>query len=107
MLPNPCGAWGLRWAMDELLGEGCGLPELLLSCECVGMEVVSGAGHPCGGWQPVPITLLCLPSMGEYVEQSQLAEASPSVPCTQMPLLSHFFTAASPTISIKIFGRGR
>ncbi|KAM9239228.1 bestrophin-4 [Leptosomus discolor] len=42
----------------------------------------------------------------EDVEQSQLMEASPSVPRTQTPLLSRFFTATSPAISIKNFGRG-
>ncbi|NWH78267.1 BEST4 protein, partial [Piaya cayana] len=42
----------------------------------------------------------------EDTEQSQLAEASPSMPRIQTPLLSRFFTAASPAISIKNFGRG-
>ncbi|XP_053929589.1 bestrophin-4 [Cuculus canorus] len=44
--------------------------------------------------------------MCEDTEQSQLAEASPSMPRIQTPLLSRFFTAASPAISIKTFGRG-
>ncbi|XP_005437473.1 bestrophin-4 [Falco cherrug] len=44
--------------------------------------------------------------MCEDVEQSQLAEASPSMPRIQTPLLSRFFAAASPAISIKNFGRG-
>ncbi|XP_009477727.1 bestrophin-4 [Pelecanus crispus] len=42
----------------------------------------------------------------EDAEQSQPAEASPSMPRIQTPLLSRFFTAASPAISIKNFGRG-
>lgn len=44
--------------------------------------------------------------MCEDAEQSQLAEASPSAPRIQTPLLSRFFTAASPAISIKNFGWG-
>ncbi|KAM6398326.1 LOW QUALITY PROTEIN: bestrophin-4 [Pluvialis apricaria] len=44
--------------------------------------------------------------MGEDAEQSQPAEASPSVPRIQTPLLSHFFATASPTISVKNFGWG-
>ncbi|NXL10600.1 BEST4 protein, partial [Mesembrinibis cayennensis] len=44
--------------------------------------------------------------MCEDAEQSQPAEASPSVQRIQTPLLSRFFTAASPAISIKNFGRG-
>ncbi|NXH68354.1 BEST4 protein, partial [Hydrobates tethys] len=44
--------------------------------------------------------------MCEDAEQSQLAEASPSVPRIQTPLLSRFFAAASPAISIKNFSRG-
>ncbi|NWS71880.1 BEST4 protein, partial [Crotophaga sulcirostris] len=44
--------------------------------------------------------------MCEDTEQSQLAEASPSMPRIQTPLLSRFFAAASPAISIKNFGRG-
>ncbi|XP_009883159.1 PREDICTED: LOW QUALITY PROTEIN: bestrophin-4 [Charadrius vociferus] len=44
--------------------------------------------------------------MGEDAEQTQPVEASPSVLCTQTPLLSHFFTAASPATSIKNFGWG-
>ncbi|NWX44896.1 BEST4 protein, partial [Steatornis caripensis] len=44
--------------------------------------------------------------MCEDTEQSQAAEVSPSVPRIQTPLLSRFFTAASPAISIKNFGRG-
>ncbi|XP_064311310.1 bestrophin-4 [Phalacrocorax carbo] len=42
----------------------------------------------------------------EDAEQSQPAEASPSMPHIQTPLLSRFFTAASPAISIKNFGWG-
>ncbi|XP_076194363.1 bestrophin-4 [Aptenodytes patagonicus] len=42
----------------------------------------------------------------EDAEQSQMVEASPSVPCIQTPLLSRFFAAASPAISIKNFSRG-
>ncbi|KAF1676874.1 BEST4 protein, partial [Pygoscelis papua] len=42
----------------------------------------------------------------EDAEQSQMMEASPSVPCIQTPLLSRFFAAASPAISIKNFSRG-
>ncbi|XP_009637142.1 bestrophin-4 [Egretta garzetta] len=42
--------------------------------------------------------------MCEDTEQSQPAEASPSMPRIQTPLLSRFFTAASPAISIKNFG---
>ncbi|NWI28922.1 BEST4 protein, partial [Sula dactylatra] len=75
--------------------------------ECFGVATAQaglGAGHPCGGWQPVPVTLLCSPSMCEDVEQSQPAEPSPSMPCIQTPLLSRFFTATSPAISIKNFG---
>lgn len=92
--------------MDELLGQGCGFPEPLPAWKHTGMEVVRGAGHPCGGWQPVPIMPPCSPSMCEDAEQSQPAEASPSVPRIQTPLLSRFFAAASPAISIKNFGRG-
>ncbi|NXT37491.1 BEST4 protein, partial [Pelecanoides urinatrix] len=44
--------------------------------------------------------------MCEDAEQNQLAEASPSVPRIQTPLLSRFFAAASPAISIKNFSRG-
>ncbi|NXE82941.1 BEST4 protein, partial [Cochlearius cochlearius] len=44
--------------------------------------------------------------MCEDTEQSQPAEASPSMPRIQTPLLSRFFTAASPAISIKNFGWG-
>lgn len=44
--------------------------------------------------------------MCEDAEQSQPAEASPSLPRIQTPLLSRFFAAASPAISIKNFGRG-
>ncbi|KAM6065653.1 bestrophin-4 [Chlamydotis macqueenii] len=44
--------------------------------------------------------------MCEDAEQSQLAEASPSMPRIQTPLLSRFFSAASPAISIKNFGWG-
>ncbi|NXC76012.1 BEST4 protein, partial [Anhinga anhinga] len=44
--------------------------------------------------------------MCEDADQSQPAEASPSMPRIQTPLLSRFFTAASPAISIKNFGRG-
>ncbi|XP_009571613.1 PREDICTED: bestrophin-4-like, partial [Fulmarus glacialis] len=44
--------------------------------------------------------------MCEDAEQSQLPEASPSVPRIQTPLLSRFFAAASPAISIKNFSRG-
>lgn len=90
--------------MDELPGQGRGLPELLPACKCLGMEVASGAGHPCGGWQAAPITPPCSPSMCEDTEQSQPAETSPSMPRIQTPLLSRFFTAASPAISIKNFG---
>ncbi|NXT90161.1 BEST4 protein, partial [Anhinga rufa] len=43
--------------------------------------------------------------MCEDADQSQPAEASPSTPRIQTPLLSRFFTAASPAISIKNFGR--
>ncbi|NXL43797.1 BEST4 protein, partial [Podilymbus podiceps] len=41
----------------------------------------------------------------EDAEQSQPAEASPSVPRAQTPLLSRFFTAASPAINIRNFSR--
>uniref|UniRef100_A0A8C0AQ05 Bestrophin homolog n=1 Tax=Buteo japonicus TaxID=224669 RepID=A0A8C0AQ05_9AVES len=44
--------------------------------------------------------------MCEDAEQSQPAEASPSLPRIQTPLLSRFFAAPSPAISIKNFGRG-
>ncbi|NXW27876.1 BEST4 protein, partial [Phaetusa simplex] len=44
--------------------------------------------------------------MCEDAEQSQLVETSPGVPHIQTPLLSRFFTAASPAISIKNFSRG-
>ncbi|KAM6128718.1 LOW QUALITY PROTEIN: bestrophin-4 [Phoenicopterus ruber ruber] len=44
--------------------------------------------------------------MCEDVEQSQPAEASPSVPRIQKPLLSCFFAAASPAINIKNFSQG-
>ncbi|NXX21134.1 BEST4 protein, partial [Podargus strigoides] len=44
--------------------------------------------------------------MCDEVEQSQPVEASPSMPRIQTPLLSRFFAAASPAISIKNFGRG-
>ncbi|NXW25737.1 BEST4 protein, partial [Circaetus pectoralis] len=44
--------------------------------------------------------------MCEDAEQIQPAEASPSLPRIQTPLLSRFFAAASPAISIKNFGRG-
>ncbi|NWH42750.1 BEST4 protein, partial [Fregata magnificens] len=44
--------------------------------------------------------------MCDDVEQSQPADASPSMPRIQTPLLSRFFTAASPAISIKNFGWG-
>ncbi|KAM9619893.1 bestrophin-4 [Morphnus guianensis] len=44
--------------------------------------------------------------MCEDAEQNQPAEASPSLPRIQTPLLSRFFAAASPAISIKNFGRG-
>ncbi|NXJ73660.1 BEST4 protein, partial [Trogon melanurus] len=44
--------------------------------------------------------------MCDDMEQSQPAEASPSIPRTQTPLLSRFITAASPAISIKNFGWG-
>ena len=106
MLPSPCEACGLCWVMAELLEQGCGLLELFPACQCIGMEVVRGTGHPCGGWQPVPITPLCSSSVCEDAEQSQPAEASPSMPHIQTPLLSRFFTAASPAISIKNFGWG-
>ncbi|KAI6063958.1 Bestrophin-like protein [Aix galericulata] len=44
--------------------------------------------------------------MCEDAEQSQLVEASPSMPRIQTPLLGRFLAAASPAISIKNFGRG-
>lgn len=44
--------------------------------------------------------------MCEDAEQSQLVEASPSMPRTQTPLLGRILAAASPAISIKNFGRG-
>lgn len=67
------------------------------------------APKPSGGpWGrvAVPITLLYSPSMCEDAEQSQLVEASPSMPRIQTPLLGRFLAAASPAISIKNFGRG-
>lgn len=92
--------------MNELLGQGCGLLELRSACKCLGMVAVSGAGHPCGGWQPIPITPLCSPSMCEDTEQIQPAEAPLSTPRIHTPLLSRFLAAASPAISIKNLGRG-
>ncbi|XP_059678060.1 bestrophin-4 [Gavia stellata] len=44
--------------------------------------------------------------MCEDAEQSQLVDASPSMPRIQTPLLSRFFAATSPAISIKNFSRG-
>ncbi|NXT24221.1 BEST4 protein, partial [Syrrhaptes paradoxus] len=44
--------------------------------------------------------------MCEDGEQSQPVEPSPSMPRIQTPLLSRFFAAASPAISIKNFSRG-
>ncbi|XP_075280170.1 bestrophin-4 [Opisthocomus hoazin] len=44
--------------------------------------------------------------MCDDAEQSQPAEALPTMSRIQTPLLSRFFTAASPAISIKNFGRG-
>ncbi|KAM9283132.1 LOW QUALITY PROTEIN: bestrophin-4 [Morus bassanus] len=44
--------------------------------------------------------------MFEDAEQSQPTEALPSMPRIQTPLLSHFFTATSPAISIKNFSWG-
>ncbi|XP_010186632.1 PREDICTED: LOW QUALITY PROTEIN: bestrophin-4-like [Mesitornis unicolor] len=44
--------------------------------------------------------------MCEDAEQSQAMEASPSTSRIQTPLLSRFFTAASPAVSIRNFGRG-
>jgi len=92
--------------MDELLGQGRGFLELLPACSCTGTEVVSGAGWPCGRRQPVSITPPCSRSMCDDAEQSQPAEALPTMSRIQTPLLSRFFTAASPAISIKNFGRG-
>ncbi|KAK2543354.1 Best4 [Columba livia] len=44
--------------------------------------------------------------MCEDTEQMQPAEASPSMPRIHTPLLSRFFAAASPAISIKNLGQG-
>lgn len=89
-------------APEDALGEGCvtgagmGPPG---AAPCIGMEAGSGAAED-GSLCPSSR------SMCEDMEQSQPMEASSAVPRIQTPLLSRFFTAASPAISIKHLGRG-